>query len=81
MKTTIEKENGMVRVIMDFMGYEKPTVAEVLRSLLSDYRRSFDAICFQRDTKPYETGNGYYAEFYIRESDEIRLRRLLRKVV
>ena len=72
-----EKENAMVRVVMDFIGSEKPTVAAVIRNLLSDYRRSFSTVKFQRDTTNH--GGGFYTEFYIRESDLNRLKNLLAK--
>lgn len=73
----MEKEMNMRRIILDFEGYEKPKVADVLRRLLSDYRRSFEMVLFQKDTNPYDGKDGYYADFYIRESDVDRLYRLL----
>ena len=76
MKITTERENDMFRVLIDFYGVEKPSVAEVLRRLLSDYRRSFDAIRFNKDFT--EPGNKYFTEVYIRKDDINRLHRLLK---
>ena len=77
MTMTTEKENRMVRVVIDFLGYEKPAVASVLRGLFSDYRRSFESIRFERDTTEQ---NRWYTEFYLRVCDVKRLNVLLREV-
>ena len=79
MKYTKEVENNVTRIVLDFVREEKPRVADVLRQLLSDYRRSFESIVFERDNNPYDGRDGYYAEFYIRNSDNDRLERLLGK--
>jgi hypothetical protein len=76
-----ERENKMIRVVVDFRGYEKPTVAGVLRSLLSDYRRSYGTISFERDMiKTEGNNNRFYTEFYIRSEDLNRLSSLLKRV-
>ena len=69
-----ENENGMLRIIIDFRGCEKPRVADVLRTLLCDYKRSFSMIRFERDPV---YGDRWYTEVYIRKDDVVRVRRLL----
>lgn len=73
----MEKENDMLRIVLDFDRAEKPRVADVLKALLSDYRRSFDMIRFERDDNPYDGRDGYFAEVYVRKSDINRVYRLL----
>lgn len=74
MKVNVEKENKMLRIVIDFLNYEKPNVAYVLRRLFADYRRSFENVCFERDTTEK---NLWFTEFYIRAEDLRRLNWLL----
>ena len=79
MKITKTKENGMIFVVMDFLGVEKPSAARVIGALMKNYKKGFENIVFQKDKEPYEKESKWFTEFYMNCNDENYLDILLRK--
>lgn len=75
----MEKENDTFRIVIDFLHVEEPKVTDVIRRILSDYRKSFETLVYRRDLTPSREGKKYFTEFYIRGCDKNRAERLLEK--
>ena len=70
------KENGTIRVNIDFLDRERDYVDRILSTLLCDYRKSFEKIVYTKDPET----RTWWCEFHIRKEDQERLGRLLKRV-